>query len=159
MYLLSANLGEIGLLVVASVAGQPLPLSVVALIATGGAWSAAVTSSLFIWAANSGRELEKAMTMTFVTLVLIEFFKAYAYRSERESVLRSPFANRWLNLAVLWELGLLALVLYLPFLHGPFDTVGLSVDDWAIVLACAATVLPVLEAAKWLVRRGVLDPQ
>ena len=35
--------------------------------------------------------------MTFVSLVLIQFFKAYNFRSDRHSVFRRPFANRWLN--------------------------------------------------------------
>ena len=43
------------------------------------------------------------------TLVLIEFFKAFAYRSDRYSTFERPFANRWLNLAVTWELLLLVL--------------------------------------------------
>ena len=42
--------------------------------------------------------------MTFVSLVLIQFFKAYNFRSDRHSVLRHPFANKWLNLAIVWEL-------------------------------------------------------
>jgi Ca2+-transporting ATPase len=201
MYLLSANLGEVGLLLAASVAGQPLPLTavlilyinlatdglpalalsvdppeqdlmqsrprdraagiftrpVLALIALGGAWSAAVNTTLFIWALESGRSLDEAITMTFVSLALIEFIKAYSYRSERHSILRAPFANRWLNLAVLWELALLGLVVYLPFLQGAFGTVALSADDVVLVLLCAVTILPVLEAGKWLVRRGVFD--
>ena len=32
---------------------------------------------LFIWADSSGRSHPEAMTMTFVSLVLIQFFKAY----------------------------------------------------------------------------------
>ena len=72
-------------------------------------------------------------------------------------VLRAPFANRWLNLAVLWELALLGLVVYLPFLQGAFGTVALTADDVVLVLLCAVTILPVLEAGKWLVRRGVFD--
>ena len=55
--------------------------------------------------------------MTFVSLVLIQFFKAYNFRSDRHSVLREPFANKWLNLAILWELILLGLILYVPFLE------------------------------------------
>ena len=31
--------------------------------------------------------------MTFVSLVLIQFFKAYNFRSDRHSVLNRPFAN------------------------------------------------------------------
>jgi hypothetical protein len=50
------------------------------------------------------------MTMTFVSLVLIQFFKAYSFRSDRHSVLIRPFANKWLNLAIIWELLLLVLI-------------------------------------------------
>jgi Ca2+-transporting ATPase len=40
---------------------------------------------------NSGRGLSEAMTMAFVSLVLIQFFKAYNFRSDRNSVLVNPF--------------------------------------------------------------------
>jgi Ca2+-transporting ATPase len=127
---------------------------VVILMIVGGLWSAAVNLGLFVWALNSGRSLAEAMTMTFVSLVLIQFFKAYNYRSDRNSVLKQPFANKWLNIAILWELLLLALIVYVPFLNGPFDTYRLPLIDWAIVIVLAFTVVPVLELAKWLERRG-----
>ncbi|HWL33817.1 MAG TPA: cation-translocating P-type ATPase [Gaiellaceae bacterium] len=201
MYLLSANLGEIGLLLAASLAGYPLPLTavlilyvnlatdglpalalsvdppeedlmerrprdraagiftppVIALILLGGAWSAAVNTTLFGWALSTERTVEEAITLVFVSLALIEFFKAYSYRSERRSILRSPFANRWLNLAILWEIALLVLVVELPILQRAFGTTGLGPAEWALAAACAATIVPVLELGKWLVRRGVLD--
>ena len=100
------------------------------------------------------------MTMTFVSLVIIQFFKAYNFRSDRHSVLRNPFANRWLNLAILWELLLLGLVLYVPLLAKPFGNFSLSGVDWAVILAVALSISPVLELTKWLVRRelfGKLD--
>jgi Ca2+-transporting ATPase len=197
MYLLAANLGEIGLLLGASLLGKPLPLSavqilyvnlatdglpalalsvdpaerdlmrrpprsretgiftrpVVTLIAVGGAWSALVTLGLFTWALSSGRVLAEAMTMTFATLVLIEFFKAYSFRSDRNSVLDRPFANRWLNLAILWELVLVAFVVNVPFLQEAFGTTSLSVGAWLIVTGTAFTIVPVLELAKRAIRR------
>jgi P-type Ca2+ transporter type 2C len=201
MYLLSANLGEIGLLVGASLLGKPLPLSavqilyvnlatdglpalalavdpperdlmrrpprprgegiftrrVVALIVTGGAWSALVTLSLFSWAVSTERVLAEAMTMTFATLVMIEFFKAYSYRSDRHSVFDRPFANRWLNLAILWEIVLLVLVVNVPFLQDAFGTRSLSAADWGIVVSSAVTIIPVLEVAKRVIRRGQFE--
>jgi Ca2+-transporting ATPase len=198
MYLLSANLGEIGLLVGASLLGKPLPLSAVqilyvnlatdglpalalavdpperglmrrpprrrgegiftkrvtALIVTGGAWSALVTLSLFSWAVSTERVLAEAMTMTFATLVMIEFFKAYSYRSDRNSVFDRPFANRWLNLAIAWEIALVVLVVNVPFLQDAFETTTLSAADWGIVAGSAVTIVPVLEIAKRVIRRG-----
>ena len=200
MYLLSSNIGEIGLMAGATLLGLPLPLSavqilyvnlatdglpalalavdppdpdlmrrrprnpktgiftrpVVSLMLVGGVWSTLVNLGLFIWAINSGRSLQEAMTMAFVSLVLIQFFKAYNFRSDRQSVLRKPFANKWLNLAILWELLLLALIIYVPFLQNPFGTYSLPWIDWVIVGVLAATVMPVLELTKVFVRRGRL---
>ena len=197
MYLLAANLGEIALLLGASLLGKPLPLSavqilyvnlatdglpalalsvdpaerdlmrqaprgrregiftrpVVTLLAVGGAWSALVTLTLFTWALAADKPLAEAMTMTFATLILIEFFKAFSFRSDRRSVLERPFANKWLNLAILWELLLLMLVLNVPFLQDAFGTVGLSAETWVIVVAAALTVVPALELAKRILRR------
>ncbi|HET8675053.1 MAG TPA: HAD-IC family P-type ATPase, partial [Blastocatellia bacterium] len=197
MYLLSSNIGEIGLMAGASLLGLPLPLSavqilyvnlatdglpalalaidppeddlmrrpprsasagiftrpVVMLMTAGGLWSTAVNLSLFIWALNSGRSTQEAMTMTFVSLVLIQFFKAYNFRSDRASVLNHPFSNRWLNWAVGWELLMLVLIVYLPFLHDMFDTFSLPLEDWLIIIGLALTVSPVLELVKWMERR------
>ncbi|HSL43188.1 MAG TPA: cation-translocating P-type ATPase [Anaerolineales bacterium] len=198
MYLLSSNIGEIGLMAGSALLGLPLPLTavqilyvnlatdglpalalsvdppendlmkrkprnprtgiftrpVVTLMVLGGVWSALINLGLFTWAMNSGRSIEEAMTMTFVSLVLIQFFKAYNFRSDRHSVLNKPFANKWLNLAVGWEIVLLVLIVYLPFLHGPFNTYSLPLIDWLIVGGLAVTIVPVLEIAKWMERRG-----
>ena len=50
--------------------------SVVTLMLVGGVWSSLANLALFAWALESGRGLTLAMTMTFVSLVLIEFIKA-----------------------------------------------------------------------------------
>jgi Ca2+-transporting ATPase len=198
MYLLSSNMGEIGLMAGATLIGLPLPLSVVQilyvnlatdglpalalsvdpvesslmqrkprkkktgiftrpmvfLMAIGGIWSTLVNLGLFIWARSTGRSAAEAMTMTFVSLVLIQFFKAYNFRDDRRSVLPKLFTNKWLNLAVIWELILLSLIVYLPFLHQPFGTFSLPVIDLIIILGLAFSVSPILELAKWFERRG-----
>lgn len=128
----------------------------VLLLLAGGVWSAIVNISLFSWLLHSGRPLAEAVAMTFVSLVLIQFFKAYNYRSDRLSVLQRPFANHWLNLAVGWELLLLGLILYVPWLQAPFGTFGLAAADWTLVTTLAFSVVPVLEAVKWMERRGWL---
>ena len=127
---------------------------IVVLLLCGGLWSAIVNLSLFTWLLNSGRPLREAVAMTFISLVLIQFFKAYNYRSDRLSILRRPFANRWLNLAVGWELVLLAVIVYVPFLQQPFETFPLSLNDWMLVTGLAITVVPILETVKWAERRG-----
>jgi Ca2+-transporting ATPase len=192
-YLISSNIGEIGLLAGATALGLPLPLtavqilyvnlatdglpalalsvdpfeadmmkrpprnprtglftpSIVALMLMGGAWSTFANLAVFTWALHSGRPQAEAITMTFVSLVLIQFIKAYNFRSDHQSVLMRPFANKWLNLAVIWELVLLAVIVYAPFLREPFSTFPLSLADWGIVTAAALTISPVLELTKW----------
>jgi len=198
MYLLSSNIGEIGLMAGALLCGLPLPLSavqilyvnlatdglpalalavdpagpdlmrrpprdprrgiftrpVVALMLVGGCWSTIANLALFSWALASGKSSSEAMTMTFAALVTIEFCKAYNFRSDRNSVFDRPFANRWLNRAILWELVLLLCIIYIPALHPAFGTFSLNLQDWLLVLATALTIFPVLEVAKWQVRRG-----
>jgi P-type Ca2+ transporter type 2C len=132
---------------------------IVALMLVGGLWSMLVNIGLFAWALHSGRSLAEAMALTFVSLVLIQLFKAYSYRSDHLSVLHRPLANRWLNAAVAWETSLLVAILYLPLLQGPFTTFAMSAADWGIVLGGALTVLPVIELAKTVLRRPVqMDP-
>jgi Ca2+-transporting ATPase len=127
---------------------------VVSLMLAGGIWSAVVNLGLFIWALSSGLGLEHAMTLTFLSLVLIQFFKAYNFRSDRHSVFNRPFANSWLNLAIAGEVLLLPLLIYVPFLSEAFGTTPLGLGDWVLVVVLAATVMPVLESVKWMMRRG-----
>ena len=131
---------------------------VVVLILLGGCWSALVNVALFAWALATRFDVREAMTMTFVSLVLIQFCKAYSFRSERHTVFQGTFENRWLNGAVLWELALLGLIIYVPILQAPFGTFPLPLVDWLILVGAALTIVPVLEMAKWLERRGWFGP-
>jgi Ca2+-transporting ATPase len=202
MYLLSSNIGEIGLIAAATLAGAPLPLTavqllyvnlatdglpalalafdppdpdlmrrpprdrrhgiftrpVVVLMLASGAWSTLANFALFMWVLNSGRGIREAMAMTFLSLVLIQFCNAYNFRSDRRSLFDRPFANRWLNLAILWEVALLLVVVYTPLLQVPFSTLALGLADWALVAVVAVSIVPVVELCKCLVRRGVFGP-
>jgi Ca2+-transporting ATPase len=199
MYLLSANIGEIGLMAGASLLGLPMPLtavqilyvnlatdglpalalavdppeddimrlpprnphrgiftpSVVRLMLVGGAWSTIANLILFIGAGYAGYTSQAAMTLTFVSLVLMQFFTAYGYRSEHQHVLHRPLTNRWLNAAIFWELGLLILIINVPFLQRAFELTPLSLWEWVFLLFWSHTILPVLEFGKWLQRRGI----
>jgi Ca2+-transporting ATPase len=129
---------------------------VVVHLLAGGIWSALVNVSLFAWMLSRGLPMAEAMTLTFVSLVLIQFFKAYNYRSDWHSVLRRPFSNRWLNYAVGWELLLLVAIVYVPFLQSAFGTYALTAGEWALAGVAALTVMPVLETVKWCQRHGYL---
>jgi P-type Ca2+ transporter type 2C len=127
---------------------------VVVMLITAGVWSALVNITLFVWLLRSGRPLEEVMALTFVLLVLIQFFNAYNCRSDRLSIIKGVFSNRWLNLAVAWELFLLIVITYVPFFQRAFGTFGFSARDWMLTIALAFTIVPVVEVVKWMVRRG-----
>ena len=124
-----------------------------AMLLTAGLWSAAVNIYLFTSQLRAGRPLEEAMAMTFVALVLIQFFNAYCCRSDHATVLDRPFANRWLNLAVVWELALLVAIAYVPFFQRAFGTFALTTSDWLLTAGLAFSIVPVLELVKALTRR------
>jgi Ca2+-transporting ATPase len=71
-------------------------------------------------------------------------------------VFRRPFANRWLNLAVGWELLMLVALVSVAPLRGLFGLVPLEMNDWLLAAGAALTMVPVLEAGKWGVRRALL---
>jgi Ca2+-transporting ATPase len=127
---------------------------VLAMLLTAGLWSGLVNMTLFIWLLDRGRDQQEVMALIFVTLVLIQFFNAYNCRSERQSVFHRPFANRWLNLAVGWELALLAAIVYVPFFQPAFGTFRLAPADWLLVGAAAFSIVPVIESVKWMARKG-----
>jgi Ca2+-transporting ATPase len=62
---------------------------VVVLMSIGGIWSCLVNLGIFKWALDAGKGMVEAQCLTFLTLVMIQFFKAYNFRSES----RCPFAN------------------------------------------------------------------
>jgi Ca2+-transporting ATPase len=126
---------------------------VVTLVLAGGIWSAIVNMGIFTVGLHYGLPLKEAISMTFVSLVLIQFVKAYNFRSDRNSVLNSPFSNKWLNLAILLEILVLVAIIEVPWLGEVFGVVALSLTEWLIIIGAAFTVAPVLEITKWLQRR------
>jgi Ca2+-transporting ATPase len=95
----------------------------------------------------------EAQALCFLTLVMIQFFKAYNFRSDKQSLFKiGVFKNKWLNIAIPWEIALLVLIVYLPALQPSFHTFPLSAFDWLLVVGLAATVFPVLELTKAVFR-------
>ncbi|MCM8627241.1 cation-translocating P-type ATPase [Accumulibacter sp.] len=95
-----------------------------------------------------------ALTLAFTTFVLFQFFNVFNARAEHASAFgRSFFAN-----ARLWQALAGVLLLQLVVVHwapaqAVFDTVDLSLQDWGLAAAIAASVLLLDEALK-LVQRA-----
>ncbi|MBI4333695.1 MAG: cation-translocating P-type ATPase [Chloroflexi bacterium] len=129
--------------------------AVLGYLAGAGIWTGVVTLGVFVWAMNSGRSLAESQSMTFVTLILIEFFNAFNCRSFEHSLFKIGIAsNKWLLLAMAWESVMLGLVVYLPALQGPFNTFALSLEDWVISVSAASTIFIGVEIAKFIASRA-----
>ena len=127
---------------------------VVMMLLVAGLWSAVVNLTLLVWLLRSGRPLPEVMALTFVLLVLIQFFNAYNCRSDRVPVWHRPLVNRWLNAAVAWELALLLVIVYVPFFQPLFGTFSFTATDWLLTGVLAFSIVPVLETVKGMARRG-----
>jgi len=98
-----------------------------------------------------------AQTLAFVTLALAELPIAFTTRSERYPLYRlGLFSNRWMQRAVLLSVVLTLLVIYVPFLNDPFNTMPLALEHWIIIVPLALIPAIVSEVSKYFVRRSEL---
>jgi Ca2+-transporting ATPase len=103
---------------------------------------------------TSNHTYREALTMVQVGIVVSQFFNSLTVRSEDQSVLTiGVFSNRRLIVAGLFSIGLVSCVSYLPTLQGVFNTTGLTLIDWLMLLGFGLALLVADEARKWLVRR------
>ena len=120
-----------------------------------GIWTGLVTLGVFVWATKTGHP--EAQSMTFVTLILIEFFNAFNCRSLDQSAFKAGILrNRWLLAAIASQVVLLLLIVYVPALQGPFRTHALTLADWGVTVGASASVFVIVELVKLainLVRR------
>ena len=70
-------------------------------------------------------------------------------RSDSQSALAHLFTNRWLWGSIALAVLLQVAVVHLPWLNVVFGTVPLSLEQWALCVAMASSVLWTSELRKW----------
>ena len=96
----------------------------------------------------------EALTMTQVGIVVSQFFNSLTVRSEDQSVFTlGVFSNRKLIAAGLIGIGLVSLISYLPLLQGVFNTTGITLIDWSILIGFGVLLLAADECRKYVVRK------
>jgi Ca2+-transporting ATPase len=119
-----------------------------------GIWTALVCFLVFTWAWHAKGSAAEAQSICFVTLILIEFFNALNCRSLEHSVFEIGFfSNKWLLLALLWEIVLMCLIIYLPALQGAFQTFAITAGDWAVCILSALSIFVIAELYKFVRKR------
>ena len=92
------------------------------------------------------------MTMAFLTMSMAEIFHSFNMRSQRQSIFRMKTQNRFLWLAAALSLVLTTAVLYVPFLSNAFGFEHISLLEYAVAMALAVCVIPIVECVKWIQR-------
>ena len=97
-------------------------------------------------------QMTEARTMGFTILGFAQLFNALSSRSHLQSAFVGLFSNKWLWGAIGLSVALQLVVIYVPFLNGPFGTVALSPMAWVECICLAAIVLIASELRKIVLR-------
>ena len=97
-------------------------------------------------------ESADGMTMAFLTMSMAEIFHSFNMRSQRKSVFALKGHNRYLWGAMIISLLLTVAVIYVPFLARAFEFAHISLAEYAVSMALAISVLPMVELVKFFQR-------
>ncbi len=97
--------------------------------------------------------LAQAMSMTYVTIMVCQLVSIIQRRSVRGFFTRYQFTNPTFWLAIGFALGIMAVILYVPFIAGFFGTGPLAAVDWGFALLAAAVFLAIREGQRLLSAR------
>ena len=119
-----------------------------------GVIMAGLMLGIFLMEINFGTSsIEKARTMAFAMLVLVQLTQAFNARSTGKSIFRRDiFNNKALVLGVSVSFGLLIVGMYMPILSGIFEQVNLGLSDW-VKLSTGVVIFVLLAEAFKLIRR------
>lgn len=99
--------------------------------------------------------LEYTRTIVFNALVIFELLMVFALRSDHHHYFKDFFRNPALIGAVLLSLAFQLAALYLPFFQKTFETVPLTVQDWALILVMCLMGVAIVEIWKSLKPRSL----
>ncbi len=93
------------------------------------------------------------MTMAFLTLSMTEVFHSFNMRARRASLFGMRGQNKWLWGAGILSLILTAGVIFVPPLAAAFGFAPISFTEYAIAMALAASIIPLVEIIKAIQRK------
>lgn len=97
-------------------------------------------------------ESPDGMTMAFLTLSLVELFHAFNMRSRERSVFTIKKQNGWLWGSLLLAFVLTSAVIFIPAFATAFGFETISLNEFAVALALAVAIIPLVELEKLIAR-------
>ncbi len=114
-----------------------------------GTWMGLIVLLIFGWALHAGDSVEHARTMALVAFVIFNVFQVGNARAENVSLFRmSPVSNPLLLASVVGSVLLVAALLGWPPAANLLGFVPLTLAEWVMTTAIAATVLIIVEVDK-----------
>ncbi|MCM1543745.1 MAG: cation-translocating P-type ATPase [Ruminococcus sp.] len=108
------------------------------------------------WAFMNIADCAEGMTMAFLTMSMCEIFHSFNMRSQRGSVLamslKQKSHNKALYLSMVASLVLTTALIEIPFLANAFGFASLGIIDYAISIALAFSIIPIVEIIKLIQR-------
>lgn len=89
-----------------------------------------------------------AVTMSFISLNMIQLIHMYNVRTNYSIFTSNPFKNKLLNLSFFVGLIILVCVTLIPPVAGVFGLTQISLTQWAITLGVSLLILPICEIVK-----------
>jgi Ca2+-transporting ATPase len=118
-----------------------------------GATMAIGTLGVLYFDLQNGAEIRHATSLAFTTFVLFQIFNAFNARSEKGSAFNSHFfSNKALWGSIIGVLILQVTIMQWTAAEVVFRTTALSLEDWGLATAIAASVLVLEEARKVLMK-------
>lgn len=97
-------------------------------------------------------ESPDGMTMAFLTLSLVELFHAFNMRSRERSIFTIKKQNGWLWGSLLLAFVLTSAVIFVPPFAAAFGFETISLNEFAVALALAVAIIPLVELEKLIAR-------
>jgi Ca2+-transporting ATPase len=96
----------------------------------------------------------KGVTMTFAGIVVAQVGNVLACRTSRQSIFKTSLKhNKWILIGIAAQLGIMAILVYVPLMNTYFTTTPLLFGDWVFLIALAAVVVFAEEIRKFFARR------
>lgn len=92
-------------------------------------------------------------TMAFLTLSMVEIFHSLNMRSRRGSIFKLNTHNKFLFGAMVVSLILTTAVIEIPALAAAFDFTPIDFTEYAVALALAVLIIPIMELVKFIQRK------
>ncbi len=104
--------------------------------------------------ADEGTIYRMATTMTLAGVVITQVGAVFGCRTERASIFKIGFlTNRLVLVGIAFELTLLSLLIYTPFLHSLFNTAPIGVREWAFLFIWTPVIFLADELRKVFLRQ------